>query len=223
MFDDIIDAFTDKGGTRGKAVEVTPTPAGRTRNEDNPRFDASHLLQKIGITDLDKTRFVVDMLGFDAAEDLYHTDVEAWTNLNTRYNGNLKPKDINLLAGLCSWFGTFSKFEKSDETFDPFVKHGLSNQKDYLLVITELKASKVKSPVVDNRELNRSILSHISKLSKSFNPRQVKPEEKPGSRQMDLSLYPKIPGKNWTITKAAFISIASAHRLDSAATLRSTG
>ena len=35
MFDDIIDAFTDKGGTRGEAVEVTPTPAGRACNEDN--------------------------------------------------------------------------------------------------------------------------------------------------------------------------------------------
>ena len=33
---------------------------------------------------------------------------------------------------------------------------------------------------------------------------------------MDLSLYPKIPGKNWTITKAAFTSIASTHGLDAA-------
>lgn len=32
---------------------------------------------------------------------------------------------------------------------------------------------------------------------------------------MDLSIYPKIPGKNWTITKAAFTSsITSAHGLD---------
>ena len=75
MFDDIIDAFTDEGGTRGRAVEVTPMPVGRAHNEDNPRVDASHLLQKIGITDPDKIRFIVDMLGFDAAEDLYRTDV----------------------------------------------------------------------------------------------------------------------------------------------------
>ena len=61
-------------------------------NEDSPRVDASHLLQKIGIMDPDKTRFVMDMLGFDAAEDLYCTDVEAWTNLNMTYNSNLKPK-----------------------------------------------------------------------------------------------------------------------------------
>ena len=216
MFDDIIDAFTDEGGTRGGAVEVTPIPAGRMRNEDSPRVDASYLLQKIGITDPDKTRFVVDTLGFDAAEDLYRTNVEDWTNLNATYNGNLKPKDIDLLAGLCMWYGTFNDFEKSDETFDPFAKHGLVNQRDYLLIIAELKNSRMKSPRADEGELNRSILSQISKLSESFRSEsQARPEEKPRIK-MDLSLYPKIPGKNWTVTKAAFISIASAHGLDSA-------
>ena len=90
MFDDIIDAFTDEGGTRGGAVEVTPIPAGRMHNEDSPRVDASYLLQKIGITDPDKTRFVVDMLGFDAAKDLYCMNVEDWTNLNATYNSNLQ-------------------------------------------------------------------------------------------------------------------------------------
>ena len=177
MFGDIIDAFTDEGGTRGGAVEVTPIPAVRTRNEDSPRVDAGHLLQKIGITDPNKTRFVVDTLGFDAAEELYRTDVEAWTNLNATYNGTLKPKDIDLLAGLCTWYGTFSDFEKSDETFDPFVKHGLVNQRDYLLIITELKSSRMKSPRADNGDLNRSILSHISKLSESFRSEsQARPE-----------------------------------------------
>ena len=216
MFGDIIDAFTDEGGTRGGAVEVTPIPAGRMCNEDSPRVDASYLLQKIGITDPDKTRFVVDTLGFDAAEDLYRTNVEDWTNLNATYNGNLKPKDIDLLAGLCMWYGTFNDFEKSDETFDPFAKHGLVNQRDYLLIIAELKNSRMKSPRADEGELNRSILSQISKLSESFRSEsQARPEEKPRIK-MDLSLYPKIPGKNWTVTKAAFISIASAHGLDSA-------
>ena len=96
------------------------------------------------------------------------------------------------------------------------MKHGLVNQRDYLLIITELKAPKAKSPRVDDGELNRSILSHISKLSEPFRSKsQARPEEKPRIK-MDLSLYPKIPGKNWTITKAAFTSIASAHRLDSA-------
>ena len=216
MFDDIIDAFTDEGGTRGEAVEVTPMPAERARNEDSPRVDASLLLQKIGITDPDKTRFVMDTLGFDAAEDLYRTDVEAWTNLNVTYNGNLKPKDINLLAGLYTWYRTFSYLKKSDEMFDPFMKHRLVNQRDYLLIIMELRAPKAESPRSDDRELNRSILSHISKLSESFRSEsQARPEEKPRIK-MDLSLYPKIPGKNWTITKAAFTSIASAHGLDSA-------
>ena len=180
----------------GRAVEVTPIPAGRMHNEDSPRVDASHLLQKIGIMDPDKTRFVMDMLGFDAAEDLYCTDVEAWTNLNMTYNSNLKPKDINLLAGLCTWYGTFSDFEKSDEMFDLFVKHGLVNQRDYLLIITELKSSRMKSPRADNGDLNRSILSHISKLSESFRSEsQARPEEKPRIK-MDLLLYSKIPGKN---------------------------
>ena len=96
------------------------------------------------------------------------------------------------------------------------MKHGLVNQRDYLLILTELKAPKAKSPRVDDGELNRSILSHISKLSEPFRSKsQARPEEKPRIK-MDLSLYPKIPGKNWTITKAAFISIASAPGLDSA-------
>ena len=114
MFDDIIDAFTDEGGTRGEVVEVTPMPAECAHNEDSPRVDASLLLQKVGIRDPDKTRFIVDMLGFDTAKDLYRTDVEAWTNLNATYNGNLKPKDIDLLAGLYTWYRTFSYLEKSD-------------------------------------------------------------------------------------------------------------
>ena len=118
MFDDIIDAFIDEGGTRGRAVEVTPMPAGRTRNEDSPRVDAGLLLQKIGITDPNKTRFVVDtLLGFDAAKDLYRTDVEAWTNLKATYNDNLKPKDIDLLAGLCTWYGTFSTSSPNNSSF----------------------------------------------------------------------------------------------------------
>ena len=96
------------------------------------------------------------------------------------------------------------------------MKHGLANQRDYLLIIAELKTARMKSPSAGDGELNRSILSHISKLSESFRSEsQARPEEKPRIK-MDLSLYPKIPGKNWTITKAAFISIASAHGLDSA-------
>ena len=95
------------------------------------------------------------------------------------------------------------------------MKHRLVNQRDYLLIIAKLKTSRMKSPRADNRELNWSILSQISKLSESFRSEsQARPEEKPRIK-MDLSLYPKIPGKNWTITKAAFISIASAHGLDS--------
>ena len=195
MFDKIIDAFTDEGETRGAAVEVTPIPAGRMRDKGSPRVDASHLLQKIGITDPDKTRFIVETLGFDAAEDLYHTGVEDWTNLNTTYNGNLRPKDIDLLAGLCMWYGTFSDFEKSNETFDPFVKHRLVNQREYLLIIAELKTARMKSPRVDDRELNRSILSHISKLSKSFRSESQASKARGETQDQDGSII--VPQDPW--------------------------
>ena len=94
------------------------------------------------------------------------------------------------------WYGTFSNFEKSDETFDPFVKHGLVNQRDYLLIIAELKNSRMKSLRADDRELNRSILSQISKLSESFRSEsQARPEEKPRIK-MDLSaIGPQDPWK----------------------------
>ena len=88
--------------------------------------------------------------------------------------------------------------------------------KDYLRLIAELKADKARENKEDDGELNRSVLSHISKLSESLlTGSQVKPEEKPRIK-MDLSIYPKIPGKNWTITMAAFTSITSAHGLDAA-------
>ena len=134
MFEDIIDAFTNEGETtRGTTVEVTRLPAGHTHNVTSPRVDAGHLLLQIRITDSDKSHFVLNTLGFDTAEDLYHTDVEDWIKLNKRYGRNLNPKDINLLAGLCAWYPTFSNQEKDDETFNLFVKHGILNTtREYL-------------------------------------------------------------------------------------------
>ena len=128
MFNDIIDEYTDVEVTGGNPARVTPIPAGRTRNVNRPTIDAVNLLQKIGITDPDKTRFVKETLGYDTAEDLYRTDTDDWVNLNERYGSKiLNPKDINLLAGLCSWYSTFEHFEKYDETFDPFERYRLSN------------------------------------------------------------------------------------------------
>ena len=131
--------------------------------------------------------------------------------------GFLTPaKDIDLLGGLCSWYNTFDHFQKTDETFDPFEENGLTSPRDYLRLIAELKADKARENKADDGDLNRSVLSQISKLSESIlTGSQVKPEEKPRIK-MDPSIYPKIPGKNWTITKAAFTSIASAHGLDAA-------
>ena len=89
--------------------------------------------------------------------------------------------------------------------------------RDYLQLIAELKTSKAKETKAEDGELHRSVLLHISKLSESFLSRsQVKPQQKPRIN-MDLSIYPKILGKNWTITKVAFTSsIASAHGLNAA-------
>ena len=217
MFNDIIDEYTDVGVAGRDPARITPTPAGRARNVNEPTIDAVHLLQQIGITDLDKTRFVTETLGYNAAEDLYRTDADDWTNLNERYgNGILNPKDIDLLAGLCTWYSTFEDIERYNEAFDPFEKYGLSSPRDYLRLIADLKTVKARENKAEDGEPNRSVLSHISKLSESFlTGSQVRPEEKPRIK-MDLSLYPKIPGKNWTITKAAFTSIASAHGLDAA-------
>ena len=54
------------------------------------------------------------------------------------------------------------------------------------VIIAELKASKVKSPRVDDRELNRSILSHISKLSESF---RSESQARPGTLHKMSILY----------------------------------
>ena len=111
MFNDIIDEYTNVEVTGDNPVRVTPIPAGRARNVNRPTIDAVHLLQKIGITDPDKTRFVTETLGYDAAEDLYRTEADDWVNLNERYgNRILNPKDIDLLDGLCSWYNTFEHF-----------------------------------------------------------------------------------------------------------------
>ena len=152
MFNDIIDEYTDVGVAGRDPARITPTPAGRARNVNEPTIDAVHLLQKIGITDLDKTRFVTETLGYNAAEDLYRTDADDWTNLNERYgNGILNPKDIDLLAGLCTWYSTFEDIERYNEAFDPFEKYGLSSPRDYLRLIADLKTVKARENKAEER------------------------------------------------------------------------